>query len=157
MASQVHGEPNKANPPTDSQKKKKKKTQHRESEIKPTVPTITSLAEKTKPQYSLYRAKAIQTPILCLSKKKKKPLYQNQTKKTPILARRRRSSLLLLLLVARLPFVFIARPSSTQIALLRCLVLSACKSQIPPLRYFSLFFSLTLSQSFSLYLTESLK
>ena len=65
MASQVQGEPNKANPPTDSPKKKKK-TQHRESEIKPTVPTVTSLAEKTKPQYSLYIAKAKQTPIPCL-------------------------------------------------------------------------------------------
>ena len=59
--------------PTDSpKKKKKKKSQYRKSEIKP---TIMSLAEKTKPQYSLYRAKAKQTPIQrCLSKKKKKPL-----------------------------------------------------------------------------------
>ena len=59
---------------------------------------------KTKPQYSLYRAKAKQTPIQrCLSKKKKpniEPLYQNQTKKTPILARRHRSSLLVIV-VAR--------------------------------------------------------
>ena len=55
---------NRGSKPIDSQKKKKKKkkkkTQYRESEIKPMV---TSLAEKTKPQYSLHRAKEKQTPI----------------------------------------------------------------------------------------------
>ena len=63
---------------------------------------VTSLAEKTKPQYTntvyIEQKQNKPKPILCLSKKKKKkpktePLYQNQTKKTPILAHRHHSSL----------------------------------------------------------------
>ena len=100
---QAHGKPNKANPPTDSQKKKKKPIQNQKSNL-PTVPTVTSLQRtQRKPipnilrqsiQITIYRAKAKQTKsnILCLSKKKTQykasvPKRQNQTK-TPILAHR---------------------------------------------------------------------
>ena len=78
MASQAHGEPNRANTPTDSQKKKKKKklTQNQKSNL-PTVPMVTSLAEKaekTKPQYidtvHTEQKQNKPKPILCLSKKK---------------------------------------------------------------------------------------
>ena len=95
MASQAHGEPNRANTPTDSQKKKKKKlTQNQKSNL-PTVPMVTSLAEKaekTKPQYidtvHTEQKQNKPKPILCLSKKKTQyrasvPKRQNQTKKTP--------------------------------------------------------------------------
>ena len=91
---QAHGKPNRANPPTDSQKKKKTTTQNQKSNL-PIVPTVTSLQRiQRKPipnilrqsiQITIYKAKAKQTKsnILCLSKKKKKknpniePLYQN--------------------------------------------------------------------------------
>ena len=85
MASQAHSEPNKANPPTDSQKKKKKKipTQNQKSNL-PTVPTVTSLQRKPIPntliQSIQYRAKAKQTKSNIVFIKKKpntQPPYQN--------------------------------------------------------------------------------
>ena len=97
---QAHGKPNRANPPTDSQKKKKTTTQNQKSNL-PIVPTVTSLQRiQRKPipnilrqsiQITIYKAKAKQTKsnILCLSKKNKKkpntkPLYQNgKTKPKP--------------------------------------------------------------------------
>ena len=104
---QAHGKPNRANPPTDSQKKKKKT--NTESEIKLTHHThdhvTTGNTEKTNPQYTKigYTDYSLQSKsktnqkqyTMFIQKKKKKkpqnrafvPKRQNQTK-TPILAPR---------------------------------------------------------------------
>ena len=110
---QAHDKPNKANPPTESQKKKKKKT-NTELEIKLTHRTHCHIAaentEKTNPQYteivytdynlqSKSKTNQKQYTMFIIKNKKnkiknKKPQYrasvpkrQNQTK-TPILAPR---------------------------------------------------------------------
>ena len=140
----------KGSKPTHKFSKKKK---HKESKIKSTITSLAEKAEKTKPQYSLYKAKAKQTPIQrCLSKKKKNQYRanQNQTKKTPILTRCRRSSLLVIFITGSLaphhrcsPLIADCR---SQITLLRCSVLGA-----PSLKVFlSLFLSDSLSVSLSL-------
>ena len=91
MASQAHSEPNRANPPIDSQKKKKKKKKtNTESEIKLTHGTHGHVAvEKTNPQYTdtVYtiqsKSKTNQKQYCVYQKKKKKkkpntePFYQN--------------------------------------------------------------------------------
>ena len=86
---QAHGKPNRANPPTDSQKKKKKT--NIESEIKLTHGHVAAEnTEKTNPQYTeiVYtdynlqsKSKTNQKQYCVYQKKKKKPniepLYQN--------------------------------------------------------------------------------
>ena len=115
---QAHGKPNRANPPTDSQKKKKKKkTQNQKSNL-PTLPTVTSLQRlqrksipnilRKSTDYNLQsKIKTYQKQYTVFIKKKTKknpntdfvPKWQNQTK-TPIV------------------IVAIARPSSqSQIAI----------------------------------------
>ena len=74
--SQAHGKPNRANPPMDSQKKKKQKKTNTKSEIKLTHCTHSHVAaentEKINP-YSLYRLQFIeQKPYTVFIKKKKK-------------------------------------------------------------------------------------
>ena len=102
MANQAHGEPNRANPPTDSQKKKKKSPTQR-IRNQTYLPFSWSRHQQRKPnpntliQSIQSKSKTNQNQYCVYQKKKKKPntepLYQNQTKKTPILAHRHHSSL----------------------------------------------------------------
>ena len=127
MVSQAHGEPNRANRPTDSQKKKKKKkkkkNQHRikhqtypsyprsrrcrknQSPIHDTVYTIQSKSKTNQKKYCVYQKK---NPIQSLCTKTAKPNQKTPilTPRSPQLAphRHRRSS--------RLVVVAVARPSS---------------------------------------------
>ena len=87
MANQAHGEPNRANPPTDSQKKKKKHT-HTQRIINQTHHTHSHVAgresrENQTPIQSIQSKSKTNSNTMFIKKKKKNPQYRSSTKTKP--------------------------------------------------------------------------